>query len=186
MKHNNFRFAGLAAWLPVIALALAGCATPPNANVQPAGKPGLVQGGIPVEITQASVKVTALDAGLHTITLQHDDGATKTFSLTDSVKNLDQIKVGDIVNATVQAELSVYILDHGMVPGADGAAHARTINFNARVLKIDARRRLLTLQFINGQTLTIKAAPEVMLDKMAPGDDVIMRSNRVTGISLKK
>ena len=186
MNNKNSRFAATATLLVALALALAGCSTTPNANVQPAGKPGLIQGGIPVEITQASVKVTALDAGLHTITLQHDDGSTKTFTLADSVNNLDQVKVGDIINATVKAELSVYILDHGMLPGVDGTTHARTINFNARVLQVDAGRRLLTLQFSNGQNLTIKAAADVMLEKMAPGDDVVMRSNQVMAITIKK
>jgi hypothetical protein len=51
--------------LPAIALALTGCWTPPNANVQPMGKPGLIQGGMPIESVQASVKVTAMNAALH-------------------------------------------------------------------------------------------------------------------------
>ena len=186
MKNKNLKFTTLMILLPVITLALTGCWTPPNANVQPMGKPGLIQGGIPIDTVQASVKVTAMDAALHSITLQHADGSTKTFTLADSVKNLDQVKVGDTINATVKAELSVYILDHGMLPNADGTNHPRTINFNAKVLKVDPSYRLLTLQFANGQTLTIKAALDVMLEKMAPGDDVIMRANEVTAITIKK
>jgi hypothetical protein len=185
MKNKNFQSTAITTLLSAIALALTGCSTPPNANVQPVGKPGLIQGGIPIELVQASVKVTAMDAALHSITLQHSDGSTKAFTLADSVKNLDQVKVGDTINATVKGELSIYILDHGMLPNADGTSRHRTINFNAKVLQVDPGNRLLTLQFDTGQKLAIKAAPDVMLEKMAPGDDVILRANEVTGITIK-
>ena len=72
------------------------------------------------------------------------------------------------------------------MPGADGTSRARTINFNAKVLTVDPSYRLLTLQFTNGQNLTIKAGLNVRLEKMAPGDDVVMRSNEVTAIEIKK
>ena len=170
----------------MLALTLTGCWTPPKANVQPAGKPGLIQGGIPVAVIQYPVTVDAVDASQRTITLKHADGSTKTFHVGPTVNNLDQVKVGDVVKATVKAELSVYILDHGRLPGADGTSRARTINFNAKVLTVDPSYRLLTLQFTNGQNLTIKAGLNVRLEKMAPGDDVVMRSNEVTAIEIKK
>jgi hypothetical protein len=186
MKINNFKLSILVTLLPAIALVLTGCWTPPNANVQPVGKPGLIQGGIPVEIIQDPVTVIALDAGQRTITLKRDDGTTKTFTVGETVKNLDQVKVGDTIKAAVKAELSVYILDNGRLPKADGTSHPKTINFNAKVLEVDPSYRILTLQFSNGHILSIKAALNVMLEKMAPGDDVVMRSSEVTAITIKK
>lgn len=185
MKNKVENFA-LAALLPVVALTLTGCWTPPNANVQPAGKPGLIQDGIPVEIIQDKVTVESLDAGKRLITLKHADGSTKTFIVDATVQNLDQVKVGDTINATVKAELAVYILQNGRLPNADGTTRAKTINFNAKVLMVDPSRRLLTLQFSNGRTMTIKAGLDVLLEKMAPGDDVVMRSHEVTAIAIKK
>ncbi len=170
--------------LPALLLALTGCWTTPNANVQPAGKPGLIQGGIPVEIIQEPVTVTAIDAAQRRLTLQHANETTKTFVVGAMVKNLDEIKVGDILKATVKAELSVYILADGKLPNADGTS--QTINFDAKVLLVDPSYRLLTLQFNNGQILTIKAGLDVLLQKMAPGDAVVMRSNEITAIALKK
>ncbi len=137
----------MAACLPTLVLTLTGCWTPPDANVQPAGKPGLIQGGIPVNVIQYPVTVEAIDPDQRTITLKHADGSTKTFSLGPTVNNLDQIKVGALVKVTVKAELSVYILDHGQLPGAGGASRPKTINFNAKVLKVDPSYRLLTLLF---------------------------------------
>lgn len=185
MKNLAQPFA-LMLFLPAIVLALAGCSTPPNANVQPAGKPGLIQGGIPVEIIQEPVTVETIEAGQHLITLEHKDGSRKTFNVNESVKNLDEVKPGDTVRAAVKAELSVYILDHGRLPNADGTFRPKTINFNAKVLKVNPRHRLLTLQFSNGHTMIIKAGPDVQLEKMAPGDDVVMRSNEVTAITILK
>ncbi len=186
MKNKNFRSAAIATLLPVFALALAGCWTPPNANVQPVGKPGLIQGGIPVQIIQEPVTVAAIDASRRTITLKRDDGTAKIFTVGETVKNLDEVKVGDTIKAKVKAELSVYILDGGRLPNADGTTRPKTVNFNAKVLLVDPSYRILTLQFSNGHTMAIKAGLNVMLDKMAPGDDVVMRSSEVTAITIKK
>jgi hypothetical protein len=186
MKNKRLKFAAMTIMVPTLALALAGCWTPPNANVQPIGKPGLIQGDIPVQVIQEPVTVIAIDATNRTITLKHADDSTKTFSVGDTVKNLDEIKVGDTIKAEVKAELSVYILDNGQLPGVNGISRHKTINFNAKVLQVDPSYRLLTLQFSNGQTMAIKAGMNVMLEKMAPGDDVVMRSNEVTGITIKK
>lgn len=186
MTKNCLQLIVLAASLPVFPLILTGCRTPPNANVQPVGKPGLIQGGIPVSVIQDPVIVVTLDAGERTVVLKHADGSTKTFNVMPSVNNFDQVKVGDVIKATVKAELSVYILDHGKLPNPDGTSRPKTINFNAKVLEVDPSLRLLTLQFKNGHSLTIKAGLDVELDKMAPGDDVVMRSNQITAIEIKK
>ena len=186
MKNKHLKFAVMGTMLPALALALTGCWTPPNADVQPVGKPGLIQGGIPVEIIQYPVTVTAIDTSRRTITLKHANDSTKIFTVSDTVKNLGDVKIGDTIKATVKAELFVYILDHGRMPGANGTTRPKTINFNAKVQQVDTSYRLLTLQFSNGQTLTIKAALDVMLEKMAPGDDVVMRSNEITAITIKK
>lgn len=186
MKKYCFPSAIFAVCLLIIALSFIGCATTPDTNVQPVGKPGLIQGGIPVEIIQEPVKVVALDASQRTITLEHANGSTKTFDIGVTVNNLDQVKVGDVIKATVKAELSVYILDHGRLPNADGSTRPRTINFNAKVLKVNQSSRILILQFTNGKSITINVGPDVLLEKMAPGDDVIMRSNEVTGIEVRK
>jgi hypothetical protein len=183
---NSLQLIVLAAGLSGLPLVLTGCWSPPNANVQPAGKPGLVQGNIPVSVIQEPVTVVAVDAGQRTILLKHADGSTKTFDVMPAVQNFDQVKVGDVVKATVKAELSVYILDHGKLPNPDGTSRPKTVNFNAKVLAVDPSYRLLTLQFTHGRSLTIKAGLDVELDKMAPGDDVVMRSNQITAIEIKK
>jgi hypothetical protein len=186
MSHKHFKFSIILTLLPIIAIILTGCWTPPNANVQPVGKPGLIQGGIPVQVVQDGVTVVAMDAGQRTLTLKHREGTTKTFIVNPTVENFNQVKVGDQIRADVKAELSIYILENGRLTNPDGSTRPKTINFNAKVLLVDPSYRLLTLQFTNGQKLTIKAGLDVQLERMAPGDDVVMRSNEITGITIKK
>ena len=120
MKNTSRSIALVAALLPAILLTSTGCTTASKANVQPMGKPGLIQGRIPVDIIQEPVTVASIDAGRRLFTLKHNDGSTKTFNVSPGVRNFDQVKVGDTLSATVKAELSVYILDHGRLPGANG------------------------------------------------------------------
>jgi hypothetical protein len=185
--QNKYKYlAPTFALLPVVALTLTGCWTPPNANVQPAGKPGLIQSGIPVLLVQEPVIVESLDAGERTITLKHNNGSTKTFNVETNVQNFAQVKVGDVISATVKAEMSVYILQNGRIPNPDGTSRPKTINFNAKVLQVDPSYRLLTLQLSNGRTMTIKTGLDVQLEKMAPGDDVVIRSHEVIAITIQK
>jgi len=166
------------------ALVLSGCWTPPNANVQPAGNPGLIQGGIPVEVIQDDVKIVSLDADQRIITLSHADGTMKSYAINASVKNVPALKVGDTVTAYVNARVSVYILKNGELPGPDGTSHA--IRSDAKVQQVDPSYRLLTVQFASGQVLTVKAGLDVQLEKMAPGDDVTVLSEEISLIKVKK
>lgn len=183
---KNLKFALRATLLPVMALALAGCWTPPNANVQPKGNPGLIQSGIIVGALQDPAPVASVDASQHTITLRRTDGLTKTYPVGPEVKNFDQVKAGDQVKVTVEDELAIYLLENGRLPAASGGATAETLGVNAKVLLVDPSYRLLTLQYPNGQSETFKAGLNVLLLQMAPGDDVVVKPMQVTAIHVEK
>ena len=180
---KNLKFATRATLLPVIVLALAGCWTPPNANVQPKGSPGLIQSGFTVEVVQDPAPVASIDASQRTITLKRTDGLTKTYAVGPKVKNLDQIKAGDQVKATVEDELAIYILQNGRLP--DGTT-AETLGVNARILQVDPSYRILTLQYPNGQAEKFKAGLDAKLQEMAPGDDVVAKPKEVIKIRIEK
>jgi hypothetical protein len=169
--------------LPVMALSLAGCWTPPNANVQPAGEPRLIQSGFTVEVVQNPAPVASIDASQRTITLKRIDGLTKTYAVGPKVKNFDQIQAGDRVKATVEDELAVYLLANGRLPGG---ATAETLGVNAKVLWVDPSYRLLTLQYPNGQSEKFKTNLDALLQQMAPGDSVVAKPKEVTAISIEK
>jgi hypothetical protein len=174
----------IVAWLlPLAALSLTGCWTPPNANVQPSGEPRLIQDGIKVESVEEPATVQAVDAGSRTITLALPVGITNTYPVVPDLKNFDQIRAGQTVKATVSYELAVYLLANGRLP--DGAT-AETLGVNARVMLVDPSYRLLTLQYPDGQSETFKPGLETKMLEMAPGDSVVMRPMEVTAIKIEK
>jgi len=186
MNKKSNKHIGWVVLFPLVMLTLTGCWTPPNPNVQPAGQPGLIQGGIPVEILQDMVRVESVDLARRGIVLQHADGTIKSFNVTPAVQNLDQLKVGDVLTATVKAELSVYRLENGRRSDSADSSPMQNVPCNARVLKVDSSYRLLTLQFTNGQDLTLKVGRGIRLEKMATGDGVVMQSHEVCKITLRK
>jgi len=164
------------------ALALAGCWTAPNANVQPRGKPGLIQAGIMVESVQYPATVQAMNDGLRTITLVLPDGTINTYKAGPNLKNFDRIEPGQAVKATVTDELAVYALDNGRLP--DGTT-AETLGVNAKVLQVDPSYRLLTLQYPNGQSEIFKVNLHTDMQQLSPGDSVVIRPVEVTKIKVK-
>ncbi len=162
---------------------LAGCWTAPNANVQPKGQPGLVQDGIPVESVKDPATVQALDAGQGTITLASADGITTTYKVGPKVKHFDRVQVGDKVKATVTEELAVYVLENNRLP--DGTT-AEALGINAKVLLVDPSYRLLTLQYPNGQSDTVKPGLNTKMLQMSPGDSVVIRPLELTAIRVEK
>ena len=182
MKKRFVKRAAVAILLAT-ALTLAGCWTAPNANVQPKDKPGLIQSGIKVESVKDPATVQAIDAGQGTITLTLPSGIMTTYKTGPEIKHFDQVQVGDKVKATLTKELAVYALENGRLP--DGTT-AETLGVNARVLTVDPSHRLLTLQYPNGQTETVKPSLHAMMQQMSPGDSVVIRPLEVTAIKVEK
>ena len=175
-------------WFPLIlttsaALALTGCWTPPNANVQPNGEPRLIQSGIIVESDKDPATVQALDSAQGTITLTLPSGDTATYKVGPKVKHFDRVQVGDQVQATVTEELAVYLLADGKLP--DGST-AESLGVNAKVQQVDPSYRLLTLQYPNGQTDVVKPGLDALMQQMAPGDSVVIRPLELTAIEVEK
>jgi len=169
--------------LPAALLMLAGCWTPPNANMQPKGQAGLIQEGIVVESIKEPAVVQAVDAPARTLTLNFSDHATATYKVGDQVKNFEQVRTGDPVEVAVNEELAIYILANGRLP--DGTT-AETLGVDARVLLADPGYRLLTLQYPDGQNEIFKPGPGTRLEQMTPGDSVVVRPGEVTSIHIGK
>jgi hypothetical protein len=155
------------------ALAVSGCWTAPVADVQPKGEPRLIQSGIGVESVKDPAIVQSVDPSARTLVLSSRQGAARTYQAPPQVPNLDRIKAGDTVRATVAEELTVYVLRDGQLPGAGGTRE--TITSDARVLWVDPSYRLLTLRYPDGHDETLKVGLGVKLGEMEPGDEVVIR-----------
>ena len=169
--------------IATLGLFATGCWTVPNANVQPAGTPGLIQDGIVVDSVLDPAVVSAKDDNLHTLTLTLPDGTSKTYQASPDLKHLDEVQTGQTIKAKVTEQLSVYLLDNGQLPDGSTAANLES---TARVLAVDPSYRLLTVQYANGQSEIFKPGLGTLLQKMAPGDSVVIKPGTVTAIKIKK
>jgi hypothetical protein len=166
------------------ALTLTGCWTAPVANVQPPGEARLIQNGIAVRSVKEPAVVESVDPAASTIVLRAPGtSVTSTYKVAPDVSNFRDIKPGELVEATVAEELSVYVLRDGRLPGAAGASEE--IAVDARVLSVDPSYRLLRLQYPNGQNETFKVPLEVKLRQMTAGDSVVISSVEVVALRRK-
>ena len=145
-------------------------------------------GGTVEETIKASATVAAVDQSTRKVTLKTDDGTEASFTAPPEVKNFEQIRVGDKVNATIHSQLFVYVgrnagpsqsqqaevitTPKGAKPGAIVAQNYETV---AKVKAIDAANRLATLQFVGGETRIVPIRPDVDLTKYKVGDGVIIQ-----------
>ena len=61
---------------------------------------------------------------------------------------------------------------------------ADTVGFTAKVVSVDAMKREVTLQTVEGRNQTVKVSPDINLANVKPGDDVGVRVTRAFAISV--
>jgi hypothetical protein len=159
------------------ALLLAGCWAAPVATVQPNGEPRLIQGAIAVRSVKEAAIVSSVDRNAGTIVLRTSGRVeTSNYKLGPKVSHLDDITVGEVVQATVTEELTVYVLRNGQLPGAGGLA------VHARVLAVDRSYRLLKLQYPDGENETVKVPLGTRLEQMEAGESVVIQPVEVIAL----
>jgi len=172
--------------LLIAALALPGCWSAPLAGVQPKGKPRSIQGAIAVvESVKPPAIVQSVDLDAHAITvLRPGDARPVSYKVGSNVWNLDRLKAGDRVQATVAEELTVYVRQDGHLAGAGGSAP--TVVADAQVLSVDLSYRVVTLHYPDGHNETFKVSRRVKLDQVETGDEVAIRPVEAIALRMKK
>jgi hypothetical protein len=163
------------------ALAMVACAHSPSTD---AGKPAAVA----VESIQSTATVKAVDYLKRTVTLEGTDGKTGTFNA-KNVRNLDQVKVGDLVKVEYVEELAIYVRKSDEPPSAmegeavglapkgqmPGGIVADTVQITANVEAIDYRNRTITLKGPQGNVKTFKVDQSIQrFDQIKQGDQVVV------------
>jgi len=180
----------LVAVIVSLALGLFACAQQQGS----ASKPG----GVAVEVTEWSGKVTAVDYQKRTVTLQGTDGKVVTLNAKNA-RNLDQVKVGDIVKAEYIEELAIFVRKADQPPTAEeeqtvqlapkgkmpAGVVADTVQITANVEAIDYQKRTVTLKGPEGNVRTIKVGEGVKhLDQVKVGDQVVVRVTEAFALSV--
>jgi hypothetical protein len=180
------------------------CATttpppPPEGQTAAAIQKG-VPGGVFVNTVDVSARVTAIDKTKRKLTLLAPDGEKHTVAVGPEAVNFDQIKVGDLVKATVTEELVIFMDDEG-APSAEGEAGvvalapkgaqpgglvAQTAQVIGTVVAIDRTNRTATLRFDDGATETFPVRDDIDLNQHEVGERVVFRVTEMVAISVEK
>lgn len=188
----------------VVLLTLTACTT--ASSPPPAVEGGAVvytegvPGGTMVTMVEISARVTAIDTANRKVTLLGPDGKKVTVKLGPEVVNFDQIRVGDLVTATVTEEFVVYLDEEGAsAPDGSAAMAARapkgaqpgglvaeTTQATATVTAIDRTSRTATLQFEDGSSKTFAVRDDIDLDQRSVGEKVVFQVTEMLAISVEK
>jgi hypothetical protein len=160
---------------------------------------GMEPGGAATIGVTATATVKAVDAAKRTVTLQSPDGTTATIRCGADVVNFNQIKVGDVVHATVLDRVVVAVGKSGSPGIAEGLMIARspkgakpgvliceTVKLSDKVDSVDAQKHTVTLQGVEGKPQTFKVAPDVDLSAVKPGDEVVVRCTKGLALMVEK
>jgi Cu/Ag efflux protein CusF len=143
---------------------------------------GIVSAVQPVHL---KAQIVGIDQGSRTVTLKGADGNVAVVMVSPEVAGFDKLKVGDRVdilykNALLVKADKVTGKDKGIrervdtqvyAPASGGYESARQIEVLATVLKINHKKRLVTLRGAY-QTQTLEVAPDVDLKDVKVGDTV--------------
>jgi len=159
-----------------------------------------VPGGVVVNTVDVNARVTAIDTANRKVTLLGPEGDKFTVKVGPEAVNFDQIRVGDLVKATVTEELVVYLGEEGasapdgsaamvaLAPkGAQpGGVMAETTQITATVKAIDPTGRTATLQFEDGTTETFPVRDDIDLSQRKVGEKVVFQVTEMIAISVEK
>ena len=151
------------------------------------------------KVTTLQATVVGLDLPVRVITLKGPKGNQVTFHVGDQVKNLDQVKVGDIVVAKYYESIAVRVTKPG-APAAesvDAVASAKPgekpagvavqqETVKAKVTAIGKHKESVTLTGPEGNSVTIKVKDPKKLNGVKVGDDVEITYTQALAISVEK
>jgi hypothetical protein len=149
-----------------------------------------------VDTTTTNATVVSIDAAQRTLLLKYPDGKTSSYKAGPEVEKFNQIKVGDVLKATLVDERalsldkagtlrSVSVTDSAVaVPNGakPGVKTVHILSFTAKVQAIDLVGHQATLLLANGRTKTVRVREAVNLADFNPGDIVSVRITETTTV----
>ena len=146
-------------------------------------------------------KVVAINQKTREVTLQGSDGTKRTITVGDEVKNLPQVKKGDMVTVayrrSVMAKLikkgkakpdaaageELYTAKPGEMPAAVGA---QVIHIVATVTDIDKAKQEVTLKGPKGRSAVVAVQDPTVLDRVKKGDLVEIDYTEAIAVAVEK
>ncbi len=186
----------------ITAAGLAGCLCLATAALadEPAKPAAAPQGEAILSSITVTATVTKIDHKTREVTLKTDDGQEASFVAGAAVKNLDQVKKGDVVTATYTEAVAYEVRKSGKAPGAESTVAAATAKPGAKpagvagqqttltvaVAAIDLKAPSVTFKGPGGGTRTIKVRDPAKLQGVSVGDMVDLTYAEALAIKVEK
>lgn len=187
-------------------VALSACAAkqpvppppPPTVSVSQSQTP---QGGEIQQTITATAAVTKINQKTRMVTLKGSDGQTKTIHVSDEVKNLAQVKRGDLVTVAYYESIAWELRKKGSaqpsvdaaadatrnpVGGMPGAVGGAAVNVVAKITKIDKATNTVSLKGPKGNIVDVKVKDPSRLEGVKVGDLVDLTYTEAMAISVER
>ena len=186
-------------------LSLAACA---KKSVPPPPPPVAVatlqegQGALTASnIVSASARVESINQRTRMVTLRRANGERLRFQVSDEVRNLPQVRRGDLVNVTYYESVALRLKKPGRggpsvtvdedalrAPAGDLPAGAvgREVRVIAKVVALDRRNGNTTLELPSGKRLTFDVQDPSRLKRVRVGDRVEATYREALAITVEK
>ena len=154
-----------------------------------------------VDTVTMEAKVVAINQKTREVTLLGSDGKKQTIHVGDEVKNLPQVKKGDMVTVayrrSIMAKLvkkgkakpdaaageELYTAKPGEMPAAVGA---QVIHIVATVTNIDRAKQEVTLKGPKGRSAVVAVQDPTVLDRVKKGDLVEIDYTEAIAVAVEK
>lgn len=148
----------------------------------------------------AKATVEAIDQKTREVTLKDEQGRLLDIVADQHVKNLAQVKVGDVVEVVYKEAIAIHILPGANATGAavvdaggtakpgekPAAGAGRHVTIVAVIEAIDEATQHVTLRGPKGKLVQVRARNPENLKKVKVGDSVQIDYTRAIGIAVRK
>jgi Cu/Ag efflux protein CusF len=170
---------------------------PAKSSTTTAGKPSVTKS----MLIQATATVQAIDLAKRKVTLKGEGGEIFDITVGKEVKNLPQVKVGDLVVVKYYESIAVNVMKAGEAPkGTSTMAMGKRakpgqmpsgmigkqVTVTANVTAIDQKKQEVTLKGPEGKTVQVHVKDPKNLKNVQVGDDVVITYTEALAISVEK
>ncbi|MBK4738946.1 hypothetical protein [Noviherbaspirillum pedocola] len=156
--------------------------------------------GSAVQTTRVSAQIVRLDPGTRTIDLKQRNGEVVEIKAGERVRNFDQLRVGDMVNAEYEEAVSLELrkgtagirervesanasqAEHGATPGASAEKRVMVL---ADVVSVNMKDQKVKLRGTHG-TFDVKVRDPEQLKLVKKGDQVEINYRQAMAISVNQ
>jgi len=184
-------------------LTLSSCAkkwelAPKPVDFQQAGGSAGFGGQTFVTSTTTTSTVVSIDAATRTLQLKQSNGNTTAYKAGPEVANFDQLKIGDLVQATVAEELAVDVAaanaslstSNKVVlvrsPNGGPLINVDTRTLTAALVSVDLITYTVTLRLADGTVKAVNVNPNINLAAFNPGDRVSVQVSEARTFVVEK